>query len=85
MSSAFGWGLERSMTIAEGFDRSSDKDFIRFLFIAQGSCSEVKSMIYLAFRLGFISKTKKFEFLHKCAEVSRLTWGLIHKLQKMNK
>jgi len=37
-----------SNNIAEGFDRSSDADFGRFLYIALASCSEVKSMLYLA-------------------------------------
>lgn len=43
-----------SNNIAEGFDRSSDADFSRFLYIAIASCSEVKSMIYLANRLNYI-------------------------------
>ncbi len=33
-----------SNNIAEGFDRSSDADFSRFLYIAIGSASETKSM-----------------------------------------
>ncbi len=31
-----------SNNIAEGFDRSSDADFSRFLYFALGSCSEVR-------------------------------------------
>ena len=33
--------------IAEGFESSSDKMFVRYLSISKGSCSEVKSMLYL--------------------------------------
>jgi four helix bundle protein len=37
-----------SNNIAEGFDRSTDADFSRFLYVAIGSSSEVRSMLYLA-------------------------------------
>ncbi len=40
-----------SNNIAEGFDRSSNADFSRFLYFALASCSEVKSMLYLAEKL----------------------------------
>src|SRR3569833_385898 len=47
-----------SNNIAEGFDRRSDADFKRFLNIARSSCSEVKSMLYLAKRLNYINTTQ---------------------------
>lgn len=43
-----------SNNIAEGFDRQSDKEFNRFLHIAQASCSDVKSMLYLSNRLNYL-------------------------------
>jgi four helix bundle protein len=49
-----------SNNIAEGFERGSDRDFRRFLFISQGSCSEVKSMIYIALKLNYISQGEFF-------------------------
>lgn len=66
-----------SNNIAEGFDRSSDADFSRFLYMALGSCSEVKSMIYLAEKLNYINNIQKQELVEKGNEISRIIRGLI--------
>ena len=33
--------------IAEWNDRDTDKDYVRFLYIARGSCSELKTQLYI--------------------------------------
>ncbi len=45
-----------SNNIAEGYERKTNKEFKQFLFIAKGSCGEVRSMTHLAFSLNYISK-----------------------------
>ena len=71
-----------SNNIAEGFDRSSDADFLRFLYYAVGSASEVKSMLYLAGRLNYISSEEMTNLISRADEVSRIIRGLIKSLNK---
>ena len=69
-----------SNNIAEGFDRSSNADFVRFLYMAISSSSETKSMLYLAERLTYIEKKTKIELLLKTDEVAKIIRGLIKSL-----
>lgn len=71
--------------IAEGYERQSTKDFQKFLFIARGSCGEVRSMLYLGSDLGYISKSD-FDDLHgRALEISRMLYGLVKKLDNIKK
>jgi len=70
-----------SNNIAEGFDRNSKADFIRFLYISISSCSEVKSMLYLAHRLNYISEETKKNLLQQASEISKIIRGLIKSLK----
>lgn len=49
--------------IAEGFERGSNKEFIKFLGYSKGSAGEVRSMLYVALDLKYISK-KEFESVY---------------------
>ena len=42
--------------IAEGFERKSNNEFKHFLFIAKGSCGEVRSMLHIAKELNKITE-----------------------------
>jgi four helix bundle protein len=45
--------------IAEGFGRGSNSEFVQFLFVSKGSLSEVKSQLYVAMDLNYITKRFK--------------------------
>ncbi len=68
--------------IAEGFERGSNKDFAKFLFIARGSVGEVRSMLYLAVDQKYITEEQFREAYNLCVRDSQLCWGLIKHLQK---
>lgn len=42
--------------IAEGFERSGNRELARFLYVAKGSAGELRAQLYLAFDLGYITK-----------------------------
>ena len=69
-----------SNNIAEGFDRMSDKEFVRFLYIALASCSEVKSMIYLSEKLNYLDKVQTLPLIEQCNEVGKIIRGFIKSL-----
>lgn len=66
-----------SNNIAEGFDRGSSKEFIRFLYISTSSCSEVKSMLYLSCRLNHLNNEQSKQLILKTEEIGRIIRGLI--------
>ena len=56
--------------IAEGNESGSDAKYINFLYIAKGSCSEVRSMLYLCEDFGFCTPDKHKELHDKAQSIS---------------
>ena len=67
--------------IAEGFERNSDNELRRFLFIAKGSCGEVVSQLYVALDLGYLSEQEFLALQELARDVSRVTGGFLRYLE----
>lgn len=63
--------------IAEGFERQSNKEFKQFLYIAKGSCGEVRSMCLIGAELGYFTKESSKKLIDESTEISKIISGLI--------
>ena len=68
--------------IAEGYERDGNKEFINFLYIAKGSCGEVRSQIIRASDVGFIDKETAKRLYNDCLNLSKSIARLITSLKK---
>lgn len=66
--------------IAEGFERRGNKEFRNFLFIAKGSCGEVRSMLYMGLDCNYLTQESYNDLKIKTEEISRILSGLIKTL-----
>ncbi len=69
--------------IAEGAGRNSNKEFVHFLGIANGSTNELNTQLILSNRIGYITD-KDLEDTNKLiTEIEKMNFGLIKKLSQI--
>jgi four helix bundle protein len=68
--------------IAEGFERETRKEFIRFLYYSKGSVGEVRSMLNIAVELGYLAHDEYEELKSKCENVSKQLSNFIKYLKE---
>jgi four helix bundle protein len=68
--------------IAEGNDRGTNKESLRFLLIARGSLSELETQLWIGHDLGWIETAEYQRLFERRAEVARLLGGLIRMRQQ---
>lgn len=68
--------------IAEGSERHSHLDFIRFLRIAMGSAAELRTQVYIASEIELIPREASKEFIRRTKSISQMLQALISSLEK---
>jgi four helix bundle protein len=66
--------------IAEGFERHTDKELRCSLYIAKGSCGEVRSMLYIARELRYMNESDFNHLFQLSVDASKLLSGFIRTL-----
>ncbi len=86
----FDSGLKSQMTraavsvasnIAEGAERNSAKEFSRFLFISRGSAAELRTQVYIAYKIGLIDHNTKTGLVDELIEISKMLFSLANSLK----
>ena len=85
------WGLKDQIqraavsicsNIAEGFERSGNKEFANFLWIAKGSAGEVASQLYHAKDIGYVSEADFVRMYEMTKSIRGMLYNFIKSLKQ---
>lgn len=69
--------LSIASNIAEGYERETGKDRVRFLSYSKGSCGELRTQIYIGIEIGYIDKPLGQKWAQETREISKMLHGLM--------
>jgi four helix bundle protein len=73
--------LSITSNIAEGFERSSRKEYLNFLNFAKGSAGEVRSLLHVALEISYLDRPRYEVLRKKLLELSRFLANQIKALK----
>ena len=66
--------------IAEGSQRTSDKEFAQYILIARGSLAELETQRLIASKMGYLLEKSAEDLETKIIEVDKMLYGMYRKL-----
>jgi four helix bundle protein len=70
-------GVSIASNIAEGDERSTDKDSNRFLYMAKGSLAELLTQLQIAHEVGYFTECQFIDVESRCSDIGRMLGRLI--------
>jgi len=74
-------GVSIASNIAEGAERGSTAEYIRFLHIAKGSAAELRTQLYISNRIEILSNQLTKEFVEELKSIFSMIHALIKSLK----
>jgi four helix bundle protein len=68
--------------IAEGAERDSKQEYIRFIHIAKGSAAELRTQVYIAGEIGLLGKATTAELVDELKHISATLQSIANTLKK---
>jgi four helix bundle protein len=68
--------------IAEGYERNSKREFVRFLNIAKGSCGELRTQLYIGVEIGLLRREAGMGYVAEVLEISKMLQGLVKRMTR---
>jgi four helix bundle protein len=63
--------------LAEGDERETDKEAVRFFYMAKGSLAELRTQIQIAHEIGYLEQESSKALDDRCIEIAKMLGSLI--------
>ena len=67
--------------IAEGYERNSRREYLRFLKIAKGSCGELRTQLHIGIGAGILDDERCAEIYREAVELARMLQAMTLRIE----